>query len=139
MSPRSIDSLFNIIFGTRRHNLVYLDDLTEAWEREGLRLSFFFFLMIRPPPRSTLFPYTTLFRSTLVGADDEGQLVLWVRSIVQRPQGIDRERRSGAIRLQARHLDPLGARRGQPAELEAVLDARLLRQPLVRGRVHRQE
>src|SRR5438034_7556351 len=26
--------------------------------------SFFFFLMIRRPPRSTLFPYTTLFRST---------------------------------------------------------------------------
>src|SRR5437867_13267464 len=24
----------------------------------------FFFLMIRPPPRSTLFPYTTLFRSS---------------------------------------------------------------------------
>src|SRR2546430_17593293 len=28
--------------------------------------SFFFFLMIRRPPRSTLFPYTTLFRSTLI-------------------------------------------------------------------------
>src|SRR5258705_12105045 len=28
-------------------------------------LSFFFFLMIRRPPRSTLFPYTTLFRSDL--------------------------------------------------------------------------
>src|SRR3989304_1712823 len=27
---------------------------------------FFFFLMIRRPPRSTLFPYTTLFRSTLM-------------------------------------------------------------------------
>src|SRR5256885_7765837 len=27
---------------------------------------FFFFLMIRRPPRSTLFPYTTLFRSALV-------------------------------------------------------------------------
>src|SRR5436190_2384692 len=26
-------------------------------------LFLFFFLMIRPPPRSTLFPYTTLFRS----------------------------------------------------------------------------
>src|SRR5215813_14304155 len=26
-------------------------------------LSYFFFLMIRRPPRSTLFPYTTLFRS----------------------------------------------------------------------------
>src|SRR2546430_17204413 len=28
---------------------------------------FFFFLMIRRPPRSTLFPYTTLFRSDFVG------------------------------------------------------------------------
>src|SRR3712207_8807429 len=28
-------------------------------------LIFFFFLMIRRPPRSTLFPYTTLFRSAL--------------------------------------------------------------------------
>src|SRR2546430_11114870 len=28
----------------------------------------FFFLMIRRPPRSTLFPYTTLFRSTGGGA-----------------------------------------------------------------------
>src|SRR2546430_17393709 len=27
---------------------------------------FFFFLMIRRPPRSTLFPYTTLFRSLMV-------------------------------------------------------------------------
>src|SRR2546430_6956272 len=27
---------------------------------------FFFFLMIRRPPRSTLFPYTTLFRSASV-------------------------------------------------------------------------
>src|SRR2546429_3780268 len=26
---------------------------------------FFFFLMIRRPPRSTLFPYTTLFRSVI--------------------------------------------------------------------------
>src|SRR5258706_12848308 len=31
----------------------------------------FFFLMIRRPPRSTLFPYTTLFRSRLV--DREAQ------------------------------------------------------------------
>src|SRR3712207_8424522 len=28
-------------------------------------ISFLFFLMIRRPPRSTLFPYTTLFRSAL--------------------------------------------------------------------------
>src|SRR5260221_14763752 len=33
----------------------------------------FFFLMIRRPPRSTLFPYTTLFRSPLrpIGAEIE--------------------------------------------------------------------
>src|SRR5256885_16563312 len=30
---------------------------------------FFFFLMIRRPPRSTLFPYTTLFRSSLIQGD----------------------------------------------------------------------
>src|SRR2546425_11503520 len=30
-------------------------------------MSLFFFLMIRRPPRSTLFPYTTLFRSDRVG------------------------------------------------------------------------
>src|SRR3712207_7825040 len=30
---------------------------------DGSVLSAFFFLMIRRPPRSTLFPYTTLFRS----------------------------------------------------------------------------
>src|SRR5438132_2634264 len=29
-----------------------------------IRLPVFFFLMIRRPPRSTLFPYTTLFRSS---------------------------------------------------------------------------
>src|SRR5215813_884793 len=31
-------------------------------------LFYFFFLMIRRPPRSTLFPYTTLFRSVREGA-----------------------------------------------------------------------
>src|SRR3712207_8631644 len=36
---------------------------------------YFFFLMIRRPPRSTLFPYTTLFRSALGDARYVG---LWV-------------------------------------------------------------
>src|SRR5258708_30047697 len=31
----------------------------------------FFFLMIRRPPRSTLFPYTTLFRSRLADRADQ--------------------------------------------------------------------
>src|SRR6266850_2839315 len=30
---------------------------------DSVSFVFFFFLMIRRPPRSTLFPYTTLFRS----------------------------------------------------------------------------
>src|SRR3712207_8852358 len=33
----------------------------------------FFFLMIRRPPRSTLFPYTTLFRSFCSFRRDEGE------------------------------------------------------------------
>src|ERR1044071_10077032 len=40
-------------------------------------LCFFFFLMIRRPPRSTLFPYTTLFRSVIGrygGVKDAAQL-----------------------------------------------------------------
>src|SRR3712207_9376721 len=41
---------------------------------ELLPINYFFFLMIRRPPRSTLFPYTTLFRSAVDGdprvADD---------------------------------------------------------------------
>src|SRR5438067_1124856 len=32
----------------------------------------FFFLMMRPPPRSTLFPYTTLFRSSASGTGPRG-------------------------------------------------------------------
>src|SRR2546430_7370735 len=34
---------------------------------------FFFFLMIRRPPRSTLFPYTTLFRSDGQSQAQEGK------------------------------------------------------------------
>src|SRR6266705_783259 len=37
----------------------------------SIHLFFFFFLMIRRPPRSTLFPYTTLFRSDVVLLDVE--------------------------------------------------------------------
>src|SRR3712207_8582166 len=39
--------------------------------------SCFFFLMIRRPPRSTLFPYTTLFRSPDRRAEDQVWNVLW--------------------------------------------------------------
>src|SRR3712207_9359001 len=42
----------------------------------------FFFLMIRRPPRSTLFPYTTLFRSTsatLANSSGEGRSFSYAR------------------------------------------------------------
>src|SRR2546428_11765942 len=43
---------------------------TKARVLDGRHLAdrrlFFFFLMIRRPPRSTLFPYTTLFRSCCI-------------------------------------------------------------------------
>src|SRR3712207_7803414 len=46
-------------------------------------LVFFFFLMIRRPPRSTLFPYTTLFRSQLLPPDGgDGALKLVARRFV---------------------------------------------------------
>src|SRR2546422_1790455 len=54
---------------------------------------FFFFLMIRRPPRSTLFPYTTLFRS-LVTLRQPGYRLLAV--LVDDRHGV-----VGPVRLQA--------------------------------------
>src|SRR5262245_62849679 len=60
---------------------------------------FFFFLMIRRPPRSTLFPYTTLFRSTgraqARGADGRAPLPR-----LDRRQELDRK----STRLNSSHL-----------------------------------
>src|SRR2546429_1939651 len=54
---------------------------------------FFFFLMIRRPPRSTLFPYTTLFRSEadrllsfIVSAADPGLTILPTHRIIFRSE-----------------------------------------------------
>src|SRR3712207_8728037 len=53
---------------------------------------YFFFLMIRRPPRSTLFPYTTLFRS---GHDEGGRL---------RADPVGYRRRREAVRRNAHHV-----------------------------------
>src|SRR5437660_12618429 len=57
----------------------------------------FFFLMIRRPPRSTLFPYTTLFRSPRRAA------LFGTRS---RPRGTGRRRRGDrkSTRLNSSHV-----------------------------------
>src|SRR6266511_5443171 len=57
---------------------------------------FFFFLMIRRPPRSTLFPYTTLFRST----DGIGNLVAWWLPPSPSRSSVDRK----STRLNSSHV-----------------------------------
>src|SRR3712207_7105861 len=42
----------------------------------SILIMWMFFLMIRRPPRSTLFPYTTLFRSSADGIDSCNSLFL---------------------------------------------------------------
>src|SRR5205809_8093310 len=56
---------------------------------------FFFFLMIRRPPRSTLFPYTTLFRSQ--------HLVLDRHDRPRRVRGGTRQRDRKSTRLNSSH------------------------------------
>src|SRR5205814_8614318 len=61
----------------------------------------FFFLMLRRPPRSTLFPYTTLFRSSPRLAHRAGARAQPSRSWVPRGrQGEDRK----STRLNSSHL-----------------------------------
>src|SRR3712207_8074885 len=47
--------------------------------------SYFFFLMIRRPPRSTLFPYTTLFRSTSPASQNSVVLLRGPWNDISRP------------------------------------------------------
>src|SRR5256885_10932640 len=54
-----------------------------------MRVQSFFFLMIRRPPRSTLFPYTTLFRS-------------------QVRQERKRKRKRTEVRIESQKMDALG-------------------------------
>src|SRR5256885_12064447 len=77
-------------------------------------LRVFFFLMIRRPPRSTLFPYTTLFRSLDVRdgalgeqppaelATERGPAVASRQEVHGRPRADVRDRKS--TRLNSSHL-----------------------------------
>src|SRR3989442_9535101 len=76
-----------------------LDQLTLCKLPSLFAFVFFFFLMIRRPPRSTLFPYTTLFRSLELGGDLGTELAGW--------HDHQRERRRGAA------VDRVGDRRSE--------------------------
>src|SRR3712207_8157106 len=68
----------------------------------------FFFLMIRRPPRSTLFPYTTLFRSRRRRGRDRGR----ARRLPDRraPGGHCRDSRRRPLRRSEEHTSELQAR-----------------------------
>ena len=55
-----------------------------------MNIFFFFFLMIRRPPRSTLFPYTTLFRSadSLSNVTVFGNELTHLRDVRYAPQSL---------------------------------------------------
>src|SRR2546426_3937765 len=73
-------------------------------------LHFFFFLMIRRPPRSTLFPYTTLFRSApeveALGLREREDVVVRLVAVQEAdrgPRGDGQEDRK-STRLNSSHL-----------------------------------
>src|SRR2546422_4568103 len=81
--------------------------------------------MIRRPPRSTLFPYTTLFRSFVEGADVDGRFAEVAQAHLIAPLVLDREADPG----RERHMtpdDPVAAHE-PPAGVEQVHRAALAR------------
>src|SRR2546430_1238293 len=73
-----------------------------------------FFLMIRRPPRSTLFPYTTLFRSAPKSYDRDSWAVAKVSSI--------RTQRSLFRRIQRSFDPPNTSKRRRTSEKRTVAD-----------------
>src|SRR6266536_3915467 len=71
--------------------------------------SFFFFLMIRRPPRSTLFPYTTLFRSRH-RTQSHHEHVVSPHAPAHEPDGDPREHDHGVAeqRLSGEHGEDFG-------------------------------
>src|SRR3712207_8770150 len=94
---------------------------------------FFFFLMIRRPPRSTLFPYTTLFRSIDVfgrGVTDAGKHppLMHVLIIIERNHSLD----DGDVSvLSSGHLHKLGVDASQALRSEEHTSELQSRQYLV--------
>src|SRR5206468_11393605 len=83
--------------------------------------AFFFFFMLPRPPRSTLFPYTTLFRSHDAALGDERVLDRAVRDLRRRQEarvGVDRVR--GVVKIERR--DRLARSGEHTSELQSRSD-----------------
>src|SRR5437667_5219239 len=71
--------------------------------------------MIRPPPRSTLFPYTTLFRSKIVVIDIQITLKQMLRDFIG--IRVNRAKKSGMVNITSKipkHLDRKSGSAGMP-------------------------
>src|SRR5208282_6600331 len=68
-----------------------------------MKSGFFFFLMIRRPPRSTLFPYTTLFRSPRRRARLHQKIRAVARPQRATPRPLCRRRDRKSTRLNSSH------------------------------------
>src|SRR5689334_24129577 len=72
-----------------------------------LFLPLIFFLMIRPPPRSTLFPYTTLFRSLVVSDKMDKTVVVLVEDRVKHALYGKVMRRTSKLKRSEEHTSEL--------------------------------
>src|SRR5256885_15564807 len=87
----------------------------------------FFFLMIRRPPRSTLFPYTTLFRSMAQLGFLEGRENLHGKTPWVEEKRVPARRSCpghGIVRMQALHVAHMHARPGVDAFQRGLYAAR---------------
>src|SRR3712207_8102274 len=79
--------------------------------KRGYVANVFFFLMIRRPPRSTLFPYTTLFRSQVTaGAELHHRLQQGRGQVVDDEEAEVLEHSPGAVLRSEEHTSELQSR-----------------------------
>src|SRR5204862_8270742 len=95
----------------RRQRTSHIDRILIVMYTRHLVIHPFFSLMIRPPPRSTLFPYTTLFRSDFLrrpaNQKDPGRAPVAETF----PTGILSERREPSNKRSEEHTSELQSRR----------------------------
>src|SRR2546430_10079859 len=89
----------------------------------GSYFLFFFFLMIRRPPRSTLFPYTTLFRSVRTSCDRLS--LAWARTRITTSSARRRSSPAASTRRCA-HFAPRSEEHTSELQSQSNLVCRLL-------------